>query len=82
MLTVAISKRNKLQNIIVLTPKDGDVSFIICSFIFQNYFTYLTLFLHFSTCLSELSKKSSAKPRIKTYGLAFYLCLHFQGNKR
>ncbi len=24
MLTVAISKRNKLQNIIVLTPKDGD----------------------------------------------------------
>lgn len=23
MLTVAISKRNKLQNIIVLTPKDG-----------------------------------------------------------
>ena len=35
-----------------------------------------------TTCLSELSKKSSAKPRIKTYGLAFYLCLHFQGNKR
>jgi len=25
MLTVAISKRNKLQNIIVLTPKDGKV---------------------------------------------------------
>ena len=25
MLTVAISKRNKLQNIIVLTPKDGYV---------------------------------------------------------
>ena len=24
MLTVAIPKRNKLQNIIVLTPKDGD----------------------------------------------------------
>ena len=24
MLTVAISKRNKLQNIIVLTPKDGE----------------------------------------------------------
>lgn len=24
MLTVAISKRNKLQNIIVLTPKDGN----------------------------------------------------------
>ena len=28
MLTVAIPKRNKLQNIIVLTPKDG-VSFSI-----------------------------------------------------
>ena len=27
MLTVAIPKRNKLQNIIVLTPKDG--SFLI-----------------------------------------------------
>ena len=26
MLTVAISKRNKLQNIIVLTPKDGQNS--------------------------------------------------------
>lgn len=26
MLTVAIPKRNKLQNIIVLTPKDGTVS--------------------------------------------------------
>ena len=25
MLTVAIPKRNKLQNIIVLTPKDGGV---------------------------------------------------------
>ena len=25
MLTVAISKRNKLQNIIVLTPKDGNI---------------------------------------------------------
>ena len=25
MLTVAIPKRNKLQNIIVLTPKDGNI---------------------------------------------------------
>lgn len=25
MLTVAIPKRNKLQNIIVLTPKDGNL---------------------------------------------------------
>ena len=28
MLTVAISKRNKLQNIIVLTPKDGKCKII------------------------------------------------------
>lgn len=27
MLTVAIPKRNKLQNIIVLTPKDGNWEF-------------------------------------------------------
>lgn len=27
MLTVAIPKRNKLQNIIVLTPKDGGTAF-------------------------------------------------------
>lgn len=27
MLTVAIPKRNKLQNIIVLTPKDGSLIF-------------------------------------------------------
>ena len=26
MLTVAVPKRNKLPNIIVLTPKDGDLS--------------------------------------------------------
>ena len=37
MLTVAIPKRNKLQNIIVLTPKDGLFPVIIfcktfCSF--------------------------------------------------
>ena len=30
MLTVAIPKRNKLQNIIVLTPKDGDYLFYNC----------------------------------------------------
>ena len=29
MLTVAIPKRNKLQNIIVLTPKDGGINFKI-----------------------------------------------------
>lgn len=30
MLTVAISKRNKLQNIIVLTPKDGKIRIDRC----------------------------------------------------
>ena len=35
MLTVAIPKRNKLQNIIVLTPKDGSApSHISCCSIF------------------------------------------------
>ena len=37
MLTVAIPKRNKLQNIIVLTPKDGNgkISFpLLCFIIF------------------------------------------------
>lgn len=29
MLTVAVPKRNKLQNIIVLTPKDGYISGIV-----------------------------------------------------
>ena len=29
MLTVAIPKRNKLQNIIVLTPKDGLLIFYV-----------------------------------------------------
>lgn len=36
MLTVAISKRNKLQNIIVLTPKDGHVSSLL----------YITMFIY------------------------------------
>lgn len=32
MLTVAIPKRNKLQNIIVLTPKDGAAGiYIVCA---------------------------------------------------
>lgn len=31
MLTVAIPKRNKLQNIIVLTPKDGSVQYALQS---------------------------------------------------
>lgn len=44
MLTVAIPKRNKLQNIIVLTPKDGKMSCRIdqrcgsCAFRFFFYF--------------------------------------------
>lgn len=38
MLTVAIPKRNKLQNIIVLTPKDGDPpAFFLCFSFFQNF---------------------------------------------
>ena len=49
MLTVAIPKRNKLQNIIVLTPKDGKVGkstgelkfvqvlvIILCTFVEKN----------------------------------------------
>ena len=38
MLTVAIPKRNKLQNIIVLTPKDG-----IKEEIFETYQKYMTV---------------------------------------
>ena len=49
MLTVAISKRNKLQNIIVLTPKDGYVStFLIDILTFYIKYGYIT-------GLSELS---------------------------
>ena len=33
MLTVAIPKRNKLQNIIVLTPKDG----LLCNDLRKQY---------------------------------------------
>ena len=33
MLAVAVPKRNKLQNIIVLTPKDGAAQMFICNFI-------------------------------------------------
>lgn len=45
MLTVAISKRNKLQNIIVLTPKDGCKCFCYGSaftFAFGNCCPYET----------------------------------------
>ena len=65
MLTVAIPKRNKLQNIIVLTPKDGtgaasirdaaaarSVSFSIS---LKNMEKMLTEHKVYSTCLSELS---------------------------
>ena len=34
MLTVAIPKRNKLQNIIVLTPKDGEMRQLRVPFLF------------------------------------------------
>ena len=37
MLTVAIPKRNKLQNIIVLTPKDGISMWLMdCGLIFSQ----------------------------------------------
>ena len=39
MLTVAIPKRNKLQNIIVLTPKDGKK--FILQYLVYTYQTYL-----------------------------------------
>ena len=71
MLTVAIPKRNKLQNIIVLTPKDGNlvqVSFLeeetIAKFqsdfrIVAEYFRSVRLGNEketmYNTCLSELS---------------------------
>lgn len=63
MLTVAIPKRNKLQNIIVLTPKDGDSNTwghdlqpLLGKFhkIFYKFFTY-ELPIPYITCLSELS---------------------------
>jgi len=38
MLTVAVPKRNKLQNIIVLTPKDGYVTVYSCRVIFTVVF--------------------------------------------
>lgn len=36
MLTVAIPKRNKLQNIIVLTPKDGTAGWAAAARLSQN----------------------------------------------
>ena len=47
MLTVAIPKRNKLQNIIVLTPKDG--------YVVRAIFSPLYPAARYDTCLSELS---------------------------
>ena len=51
MLTVAIPKRNKLQNIIVLTPKDGRFSEKARSAIFRWFQPHVCDI----TCLSELS---------------------------
>ena len=53
MLTVAIPKRNKLQNIIVLTPKDGYYigSRLSCPcrlwYCFSSYFGIFTFFIFF-----------------------------------
>ena len=55
MLTVAIPKRNKLQNIIVLTPKDGSAP---CKTRYKRGQTKalkLILAFPYGTCLSELS---------------------------
>ena len=48
MLTVAIPKRNKLQNIIVLTPKDGtpkDGIPFYCSPLSVKIFPFISLLL-------------------------------------
>lgn len=37
MLTVAIPKRNKLQNIIVLTPKDGSEKKVNSNILYKFY---------------------------------------------
>lgn len=65
MLTVAVPKRNKLQNIIVLTPKDGHISHKSWSKILRNakvFGAFVMLkrkkvksVLINDTCLSELS---------------------------
>ena len=62
MLTVAIPKRNKLQNIIVLTPKDGhrsEMRQLRVPFLFlfrlKIWKKMLTEHKVYSTCLSELS---------------------------
>ena len=44
MLTVAISKRNKLQNIIVLTPKDGLSQYLLMLLVTEIH-TFLS-YLH------------------------------------
>lgn len=46
MLTVAIPKRNKLQNIIVLTPKDGSCPCRLW-YCFSSYFWIFTFFMFF-----------------------------------
>ena len=40
MLTVAVPKRNKLQNIIVLTPKDGSRCFCFFKTYFISYHNF------------------------------------------
>ena len=41
MLTVAISKRNKLQNIIVLTPKDGKINQNLLELLLQKAYNIM-----------------------------------------
>ena len=47
MLTVAIPKRNKLQNIIVLTPKDGSMPALVLFFELFLDFHVFYVFLYF-----------------------------------
>ena len=42
MLTVAVPKRNKLPNIIVLTPKDGIICVINDSILSYYYIIYIS----------------------------------------
>lgn len=62
MLTVAVPKRNKLQNIIVLTPKDGrlKINFIHKYTSYSIFFHFLIIFLHLLLYYNYCMVKSQA----------------------
>lgn len=68
MLTVAVPKRNKLQNIIVLTPKDGYVTVYSCRVIFTGGFRKqleLKKFKLFFLCIMHKEEgEENDKPRV------------------